>query len=233
MESRYKRITSTFLYSEIPPIDLSLYGLGYDSITNDYKVVRIDRYPDHTPDEILVLKSGSFCWVSASKDNMYGLVFVHGALHWFGCDFAGYYLRYILVSFNISNEMYEEIPIPNVIHSFHCYPGASVLGGMLCCHCNENGIFNLWIMKEYGVKESWIKSFTIPNEGMPIYRFPDGEVLLICNIVKNGSIGSIFMISDGSFRLSNRVWPLDDINSSILQDGFVYTESLISPKLNN
>ncbi|XP_059292424.1 F-box protein CPR1-like [Lycium ferocissimum] len=231
-------------HSELPPSELSLYGLGYDSTSNDYKVVRIDGYDYYTPDEILVLKSGSWKkidkttyrsdgWLCASHDNMDGLVFVHGALHWLGCE-----PRFTVVSFDISNEMYGEIPLLKIMHSFTMKTGLSVLGGMLCVHCNKHETFNLWVMYDYGVKESWIKSFTIPQKQYgfcfitPIYRFPDDEVLLFCNLKK---VGTVFRTFDASFRLSNRIWPLDcdDIDARTIQDGFVYTESLISPKLDH
>lgn len=58
----------------------------------------------------------------------------------------------------------------------------------------------------------------ISNKGMPIYRFSDGELLLICYLREDGSV---FRTCDGSFRLSNWIWPLDgdDINVFTLQDG--------------
>ncbi|MCD9561146.1 hypothetical protein HAX54_020120 [Datura stramonium] len=107
--------------SELPPVEFSLYGLGYDSTINDYKVVRIDEYIDAS-EEILVLKSGSWKkidessyrsrgWLLASRYNMDGLAFVHEALHWLGCDPTD-----TVVSFNISNEMCGEIPLPPKAH---------------------------------------------------------------------------------------------------------------------
>ncbi|MCD9637970.1 hypothetical protein HAX54_021574 [Datura stramonium] len=156
---------------------------------------------------------------------MDGLAFVHGALHWLGCD-----PTYTVVSFNISNEMFGEIPLPPKIrrNRLTSFIGVSVSGGMLCVHCikDDDQTFSLWIMKDYDIKESWIKSLTIRNiessTVIPVYRFTDGEMLF-------------FRATDGSFILSNRIWPLDgdDIVASTIQDGFVYTESLISPKLNH
>ncbi|KAM3253267.1 hypothetical protein T459_06824 [Capsicum annuum] len=41
------------------PLQVSTYGLGYDSISDDYKVLTIDQ-EGMAPDEILALKSGSW-----------------------------------------------------------------------------------------------------------------------------------------------------------------------------
>ncbi|PHT24509.1 hypothetical protein CQW23_35772 [Capsicum baccatum] len=41
------------------PLQVSTYGLGYDSISDGYKVLRIDQ-EGMAPDEILALKSGSW-----------------------------------------------------------------------------------------------------------------------------------------------------------------------------
>ncbi|KAM3337367.1 hypothetical protein P3S68_031692 [Capsicum galapagoense] len=51
----------------------------------------------------------------------------------------------------------------------------------------------------------------------------DGEVLLRCSQLRRS--GSVFKISNES----SGVWPQSDLEC--IQDGFVYTESLISPKL--
>lgn len=68
--------------------------------------------------------------------------------------------------------------------------GLAVLGGMLsiiCVYCNETTFFDLWVMKDYGVKESWIKLFTMADARIPSiipiipkYMFANGEVLFSC-----------------------------------------------------
>lgn len=101
--------------------------------------------------------------------------------------------------------------------------------------------FNLWVIKDYGVNESWTKVLAIPNNEiyriMPIYRFSDDEVLLNYRDWRTLTRIEYRIISDGLLGLSNRIWPLDcnDIDvvtidhKSTFQS--VYTESLISPKL--
>ncbi|PHT99992.1 hypothetical protein BC332_29780 [Capsicum chinense] len=142
---------------------------------------------------------------------MHGLAFVHGALHWIGWKST----RCILVSFNISNEMCGEIPLLAKI-SLGISVGVSMLGGMLCVHSNEDKTFHLWVMKDCGVNESWIKSLTLSNNSgissfRPICRFSNGEVLFYC-LTGNRTV---FRTSDGSFRLSNQKWPLDENDDDV------------------
>ncbi|KAM3337296.1 hypothetical protein P3S68_031621 [Capsicum galapagoense] len=202
--------------------------LVYDSTSDDYKILKID---DEAHCEILALKSGSwrkidkhpagvFPVLSDTKDS---LAFVHGTFHWLDSS-----LTNSLISFSISNEVYGEIPLPEGM-SIECINGVSALEGMLCVYSNHirRGLhtFKLWILKDYDVKESWNRLFTIQGTNLysiPKYKFSDGEVLLRCRDLK---CGSVFKTSKESCVL----WPLSV--SERIQDGFVYTESLISPKL--
>ncbi|KAM3286721.1 hypothetical protein P3S67_025520 [Capsicum chacoense] len=103
------------------------------------------------------------------------------------------------------------------------------MGGLLCLFNNNMYVFNLWIMKEYGVQKSWTKLLTISYNGaffiLPKYRFSNGEVLLWYEVdfIKR----TIYRASDG---LTDQTWPFncDDIDpATIIHDGFIYTESLI------
>ncbi|PHT32842.1 hypothetical protein CQW23_29179 [Capsicum baccatum] len=90
-------------------------GLGYDSTSGDYKILKID---DAARCEILALKSGS--WRKIDKrpagvfpvlsDTEDSLAFVHGMFHWLDSS-----LEKTLISFSISNEVYGEIPLPEGI----------------------------------------------------------------------------------------------------------------------
>ncbi|KAG5594097.1 hypothetical protein H5410_035329 [Solanum commersonii] len=79
-------------------------------------------------------------------------------------------------------------------------------------------------MKDY-VKESWTNLFIILatniQSAIPKYMFSDGEVLLCCEDLHRFSY--VFRTSKGPFGL----WPQSDV----VQNGFVYTESLILQKL--
>ncbi|WMV31373.1 hypothetical protein MTR67_024758 [Solanum verrucosum] len=53
------------------------------------------------------------------------------------------------------------------------------------CHCESQGAVDIWVMKEYGIKESWIKFASVPYYVVSgifdssMFINEDGEVLLI------------------------------------------------------
>lgn len=158
---------------------------------------------------------------------MNSLAFVHGTFHWVDLK-----QNYSIVSFSISDEMYGEILLlERLLNGFKIAikHGVSILGGMLCYNYTHiplgGSTFKLWVMKEYGVKESWTELYTIQLDSIshsftPKYRFADGEVLL-CHRCLN-RVGYVFSTSKGPFGL----WP----ECNTRQEGIIYTESMISPK---
>ncbi|KAF3625622.1 putative pentatricopeptide repeat-containing protein-like [Capsicum annuum] len=108
----------------------------------------------------------------------------------------------------------------------------SVLGGLLCFYSTANyqgeGTFNIWVMRDYGIKESWTNLYTIRDTDLysarPKYRLADGEMLLSFRHLNRISLGPIFGTSKGQYF---GLWPQCDTS----REGFAYTESLISPKL--
>ncbi|MCD7448356.1 hypothetical protein HAX54_041091 [Datura stramonium] len=215
-------------------------GMGYDSTSGDYKILKIRNDIDGSkePNGILVLKSGS--WrnidkhprgISSQVSGMgSALAFVNDAFHWI-CISGNYFQdsrTYSLVSFSISNEVYREIPLPEEISCLkgNTSIGVSVLDGMLCAYSTYDHegkrTFKIWALKDYGVNESWNTLFSIDDrkicQALPKYRFANGEVLFWC----------IYLQGDGphSFRTSRGPFGIPDA----IQDGVAFTESLISPK---
>ncbi|PHU27838.1 hypothetical protein BC332_06170 [Capsicum chinense] len=245
----------------------SAYGLAYDSINDDYKIFRIDIYAGY---EIFLLKTGSWRIIdetSAGRTDSFMLsggeylAFVHGAFHLLGFLSR----KFCLVSFNISDEMFREMPLPEIVCSQIHFKividvdvGVSVLRGTLAVYYKNEKAFDLWLMKNYGIKDSWMTLFTIPSVGFIVMKrfyvpvlwkitpstkvysiipkdmFSDYEVLL-CFRFDGAMTRFVYrIISGGSFGLSDRMWPLDydDIDAAnIDEDDFAYTESPISSKL--
>ncbi|OIS97340.1 f-boxkelch-repeat protein, partial [Nicotiana attenuata] len=105
-------------HPESPLIDC-VFGMGYDATSDDYKIltVNLNRIRPGISAEILALKSGSWRkngkYPTGSHDvcgfmdcGTDSLAFVHGAFHWLGLS-----LYYTILSFDISNEVYGEIPL--------------------------------------------------------------------------------------------------------------------------
>ncbi|KAM3286859.1 F-box protein CPR1-like [Capsicum chacoense] len=152
----------------------SAYGLAYDSINDDYKIFRIDMYVGY---EIFSLKTDSWRIIdetSAGRTDSFMLsggeylTFVHGAFHWLGFLSR----KFCLVLFNISDEMFREMPLQEIVCSQIHFKividvdvGVSVLRGTLAVYYKNKKAFDLWLMKNYGIKDSWMKLFTIPSVG--------------------------------------------------------------------
>ncbi|PHT57154.1 hypothetical protein CQW23_05640 [Capsicum baccatum] len=223
------------------------YGLAFDPISDDYKVFRINMF--RTDDnEIFALKNNA-SWriidhkISGRTDSsmLTGgeyLPFVHGAFHWLGM-----LSRFRVVSFNISDEMYGEISLPEIVccltlskSEVEVDVGVSLLGEMLSVYYKHESFFILWVMNDYAVKDSWMNLFTIPiSTGVyriiPTYMFSDDVVLLCFDHHYGVKPDYLYrVIFSGAFGLSDRMWPLDGA-VTIDEDDCVYTESLMSPRL--
>ncbi|PHT64843.1 hypothetical protein T459_29268 [Capsicum annuum] len=169
------------------------YGFGYDSTSIDYKILRTCSVST----EILALKDGFWRKIDkyphGVRNSLFStssLAFVHEAFHWIvrsGEYYSGrsYPRVRSLVSFSISKEMYGEIPLSKeILLSFvgDSYAGVSVLDGMLRVNSGTGllgvGSYKLWVLKDYGVEESWSALLTIEDPSiyrlLPKFRFAGG-----------------------------------------------------------
>ncbi|KAM3283005.1 putative F-box protein [Capsicum chacoense] len=113
-------------------------GMSFDSTCGDYKILKISQ--DKAPSEILVLKSGSWRIIDEHPSERiktlagrHSLAFIHRAFHWVSFTRNSYFV----VSFNISHEMYGEMPLPKEVWLYNVKIGISVLDGMLCAYSNR------------------------------------------------------------------------------------------------
>ncbi|XP_058198440.1 F-box/kelch-repeat protein At3g06240-like [Rhododendron vialii] len=140
-----------FVVDSAEYLDANLYGVGYDSSTDDYKVVIVSRKI------VAVYSLRTDSWrriqdVDFSLKESSGRVFVNGCLH--GICWRDSCHR--IVAFDLSDEVVREVPQP----PWYCGIGSeiasywvAVLGGCLCLVDKRAPEF--WKMKEYGVRESW------------------------------------------------------------------------------
>ncbi|PHT45206.1 hypothetical protein CQW23_14364 [Capsicum baccatum] len=234
-----------------------VFGLGYDATSDDYKILAADVNGEDSLKEVSVeifpLKTGS--WRKIGKYptgmhrvsdhlnyGMYSLTFIHGAFHWVGRS-----AYHTIISFNISNEVYGEIPLLEQMYSMHTYAlghvvyphnyGVSVLRGMLCYYIMPKyygwaSTFKLWAMKDYGVKESWIQLHEIRDiEGLisvaPQYMFVDDDVLL--RFIQSASGTSLYWTSK---RGERSFYFFKDQASTFNSNEFVYCSQSFGPETN-
>jgi len=91
-------------------------------------------------------------------------VCVENSFHWV---VTGNLSTRLILAFNITQEIFNEVPLPDpeVVTSEIKY--VSLLGKCLCMtvsvtmNCYGPNKFDVWVMKEYGFRDSWCKLFTL------------------------------------------------------------------------
>ncbi|CAL2238128.1 unnamed protein product [Prunus armeniaca] len=203
-------------YVFLPPPSVTLmgfirYAFGYDSRTNDYKVLRsVCHYKAphlSCAVEIWSLARGSWNRLSDAvvpakfspgnfthDDN--AASFVNGALHWIQGNHRD---DKFIVSFDLSTELFGKILMPTSalkrskkwtleapVGKEFCY--VSRYGDCLAFFVKRQNMlltgdvrFHLWVMKDYGVAESWSKLFIISTQKFvdrPLGFRKNGQVVL-------------------------------------------------------
>ena len=215
------------------------FGFGYDSFTDNYKVIVVLDYfdRDSTGSDNLVLKSevkvhtlGSNIWRNI-QEFPFGVFpfarsgkFLSGTINWLASRTFHQVCNPFIVSFDLAKESYQKLSPPS-------YGGADVgkmltlgvLRECLCLTCGDD----VWVMKEYGKKESWTKLFTIPYErdpnrsygyGKVIYVFEDDEVVMLnifgaseLNLIlydsKNDTVKSTNLKNRPEVCIESLIWP--------------------------
>jgi F-box interacting protein len=189
---------------ELPPFENPdicqhmTYGFGYDYVTDDYKVVAFLGYcglrDSSTGDlvlkaEVKVNTLGTNFWrniqdfpFDSLPDISSGGKFVSGAINWLAST-SWNEGPYFIVSLDLGNESYQKILPPDYGEVHVNALSLGVLRDCLCMICGHD----IWIMKEYGNKESWTKLFSVSYIRDPsklyfltkaLYAFENGQVLL-------------------------------------------------------
>ncbi|KAG5544975.1 hypothetical protein RHGRI_017435 [Rhododendron griersonianum] len=113
----------------------------------------------------------------------YRQAYVNGAAHWMAFHQGTLltHFRYTILSFNMSDEIFNEILVPDSITS---EGSLVVFKESLClfqqCVNDNDQHYSVWIMKEYGVATSWAKLFRIDLCGglwRPLGLRKNGEVI--------------------------------------------------------
>ncbi|PNX83638.1 F-box/kelch-repeat protein [Trifolium pratense] len=185
-------------------LDMMSFGFGYDSFTDNYKVVVVFEYHIYDRFGMRIRKSqvkvhtlGTNFWKNIQDFPFDGVLieksgkFVSGTLNWLA-SFKLYRLRpCFIVSLDLKNESYQKVLLPDFgdVTDVCTWLTMSVFRDCLCVTTGHevSGKKDVWVMKEHGNKESWTKLFTIPKVVdhtisyayvKPVYSFEDNRVLL-------------------------------------------------------
>ncbi|KAF6145089.1 hypothetical protein GIB67_013440 [Kingdonia uniflora] len=155
----------------------TVFGFGYNSRTKEYKVVRFEFSSHQFGAKVYTLGRDSWKILVRQSNSLYevssynGVVQLNGAIHWMG---AYHYHPYpypipeldyeinLIISFNLESEELQEIPCPSSLEFENNYFSMCVLEGCLSMFYDDYGDHvEMWVMKDYGVMESWTKLFSI------------------------------------------------------------------------
>ncbi|OMO80386.1 hypothetical protein CCACVL1_12998 [Corchorus capsularis] len=167
-------------------------GLGFDSTRDDYKVLRISSMGPQSQRIVARLYSlKNKCWekLAPPKYHLYstgwddGMVFVNGVVHFVGYDEIvnkrGRH-KLLVVGFDMSKEVFQRISLPECLSNNESH--------MTTLQVKEHGesssiaaiqvelepVFghrtHVWVMKEYGVMESWSKIFRFEETTPTMFR---------------------------------------------------------------
>ncbi|KAL5579724.1 hypothetical protein UlMin_012166 [Ulmus minor] len=159
----------------LSPLSNVAYGFGYDSAKDDYKLLRISQF-DVDISEVKIYSLRTNEWKSIGykpKSYCYAMrmgVLVNGSLHWAAVNLD--YGSAMVLAFDIGSESFREVPLPESVNNHvkrflldnRYFMDLGVLDGRLCIvdSFKDMGI-DVWVMREYGVKESWTKLVNLPR----------------------------------------------------------------------
>ncbi|KAK9741612.1 hypothetical protein RND81_03G117300 [Saponaria officinalis] len=186
----------------------TLYGLGYDHVNDDYKVVSPSYY--HTEHEVAMvvhvysIRNGTWKDVDSSlyeprsvrqgtRKKVESFTFelgysmcvtgvsVDGSLHWVATNTTNH--SSFIVGFDLTEENLRIIPAPRSVYGVDfTYDIVGKLGGCLCMlNVLSRKETNIWVMKEYGVEQSWTKLTIVDgvSEYLPILCVPGRQEVVM------------------------------------------------------
>lgn len=174
-------------------VDSFAVGFGFDPRSNDFKVVRVfnESYSQYVV--LYSLNSGSWREIKADVNMLRRFhptsrttTYVNEMFFWWMSEKNDNRI----VGFDFSDEVFSTTPLPdaNVVGNYDLWWSAlNVLNGsiaMTLFHCTKERkmYYDIWVLLELGVKESWTKLFTIkPSShlGRPLGFWKNGELFMV------------------------------------------------------
>ncbi|XP_050209277.1 F-box protein CPR1-like [Mercurialis annua] len=247
--TRERRSLQDVKYCDFTP-NGSFYDLGYDSSTDDYKVLlrqtffRSDRKPWQ---EINILSVKTNCWRKFNYVGVFGerknAVNLNGSLNWVHMHCCtpeqvskGKFKTAKIVSFSLANETITEMEHPCYYNDFTLLD-LGVLQGCLCLAVAEGRTpsFTIWLMKEFGATSSWTKVITIPRLGGISVR---GVTLLPFNYMNktifliesySGVGADLLILNDLEAEEDYKIVKITNFPRHYLPHLVTFSRSLISP----
>ncbi|KAH9619774.1 hypothetical protein KSS87_016759 [Heliosperma pusillum] len=147
------------------------YGFGFDTVSQDYKCVRIGQTYSSDPDSyycrVMVYSFNNHSWrrgpdVPYFFYNHYrSNALLHERIHWVGAGSGDDRLPRPIVAFSLHDENFSSLTLPEFDAERYSNLNVQVLDGCLCLLVSYLDDCDVWIMEEYGVAGSWKKLFNV------------------------------------------------------------------------
>ncbi|XP_026459626.1 F-box/kelch-repeat protein At3g06240-like [Papaver somniferum] len=141
----------------------SIYSFGYDYKNDDYKLVKGDFIQDGS---VKLPPREEDVYVSEVYSLRVSGVLVNGLRHWLAKRKNGIkgLREQFIISFDFSEERFKQMQLPK---GFQDDRPLHTVGVWEECLCVVHGVWDpcnqleIWVMQDYGVRESWNKRFVI------------------------------------------------------------------------
>jgi F-box interacting protein len=176
-------------------------GFAYHSQNNDFKILRIVSFKRILGEqlrrtvlaEVYTLSTDSWRKVVISKIEFIAEpthLFFNGALHSIAhTRDHDFHLNKCILSFDVNDERFCEIMLPpnyldgifNPFERLAVFKGslALIVFGKRPVNFTFNSVCHIWVMKEYGVVESWTKKILPVDSGAEFFCCTDSGELLV------------------------------------------------------
>ncbi|GMI63768.1 CONSTITUTIVE EXPRESSER OF PR GENES 1, CONSTITUTIVE EXPRESSER OF PR GENES 30 [Hibiscus trionum] len=226
----------------------TVLGFGYDETSNDFKVVQMQRSKTQNCYKVLLYSLKANSWKRIQDcpyefpTNYNDGAYINNSLHWVGDEIGEFYGGKVIFALNLATEKYYDVPEGDTSFKmkkcggdcpYFGYMNAGVLGGRLCVSrdystCPVEDHINVWVMKEYGVKESWTELFYLSRDEWLTNIFHTRAVAYSRN-------GDKVLLDEGGgrqpawFNLENETGEtLSIVGAPQLVSTMIYVESLVS-----
>lgn len=209
---------------------ITYHGFGYDQVNDKYKLLVVVEDLNETVTKVYTF--GSISWITIQNfpcaPTRWSGKFVSGTLNWVAKGGVSSD-QWVILSFDLEKETYGEVLLPEQDGVSLRNPVLDVLSNCLCvCFDSNKTHWAVWLMKKYGVAESWTKLMMIPHEKFRVSTWtPPLEPLCLSEngVLLVRTMYSILVLYDsnnGSLDYT-RIWSKRGL------DLHVYHESLVSP----
>ncbi|XP_021747821.1 F-box protein CPR30-like [Chenopodium quinoa] len=220
-------------------------GFGYDPVSKDFKCVSILQWKSSEGNfmsQAMVYSLKADSWRRGAHDVPYYdshfryCVDFKGALHW-PVD-GDKILVSPIVCFNLNDESFSSLPLPNYDIEFYVRVHIGVLDDCLSLMLNDFNYCDVWVMKEYGISSSWTKLFRVSKHNivkdlMPISFYKERKILLANFLLYNVACVNLQTLEITNFELPGfgRIWnvyvcPENLLSFKDVEDGLVGTRKL-------